>query len=127
MSPVSTLFLDGQVDDKSNLQRDVGRVEWEAQASKQWHLVEDVVREMESKGVVPNAMTYTALITGCAVCQKADRARDLLSEMIANGVSPNIYTYTALITAYTKSGQWQAALQVGGSTTCTEDRCDCAC
>ena len=70
-----------------------------------------MVAEMKTKGIAPNAMTYTALITGCAMSQRAHRARELLGEMAAAGLPPNVYTSTATITAFTKCGEWTSALQ----------------
>ena len=86
--------------------------------AKNWSEIDGVVAEMKAKGVLLNAMTYTALITGCALSQQSDRARGYLEDMQAAGMEPNVYTSSAMITAYTKSGEWEAALQVCLSCAC---------
>ncbi|KAK6797763.1 hypothetical protein RDI58_005465 [Solanum bulbocastanum] len=68
-----------------------------------------VIKEMMSKGFVPDISTYTKVIGFLCNASKVDKAFLLFQEMKRNGIVPDVYTYTILIDSFCKSGLIQQA------------------
>ena len=62
--------------------------------------------------MVPNVITYSALISACGKGEQPERARKFFEEMKQQGVVPNVITYSALISACEKGNQLQQALEI---------------
>ena len=71
-----------------------------------------MLRKMECKGVEPNTITYSALISACEKGRKWERALELLKEMECKGIVADTITYSALISACEKGGKWERALEL---------------
>eukprot|EP00761_Pharyngomonas_kirbyi_P008473 gb/GECH01008484.1/.p1 GENE.gb/GECH01008484.1/~~gb/GECH01008484.1/.p1 ORF type:complete len:592 (+),score=157.34 gb/GECH01008484.1/:1-1776(+) len=70
-------------------------------------------KTMEEWGIEPDTHTYTALISACAVCKDAERAKEVAIQMKKESeLKPNIWTYAALLNAYVNSGDSIAALRL---------------
>jgi pentatricopeptide repeat protein len=82
------------------------------QAGKQWDAAEAVLETMATRGVRPNPMTYTVLLTGCAQSLRAEAAQRVMARMQADGLEPNAHTLTALVTVYAACGEWRRAVAV---------------
>ena len=52
---------------------------------------------MKWQGVVPNVITYSALISACEKGKQPERALELFEAMKRQGVVPDVITYSALI------------------------------
>ena len=67
---------------------------------------------MQRQGVVPNVITYSALISTCEKSKQpvSERALELFEAMQRQGVVPNVITYGALISACEKGKQPERAL-----------------
>lgn len=69
---------------------------------------------MRLEGVIPNAATYNAVISGCAVGGEWDRALRLLREMEATDprdeARPEALSYSLVLKACGRDGQWETAL-----------------
>ena len=57
---------------------------------------------MSQQGVVPEVITYNALISACEKGTQPERALKLLDTMKQEGVVPGVITYNALISACEK-------------------------
>ena len=57
---------------------------------------------MEQQGVVPIAITYSALISACEKGTQPERALKVFAAMVQQRVVPDIITYNALISACEK-------------------------
>jgi len=68
------------------------------------------LREMESRGITPNTISYSAAISACEKEGQWQQALILLREMESRGISPGTISYNAAISACEKGGQWQRAL-----------------
>ncbi|KAM0939719.1 putative tetratricopeptide-like helical domain superfamily [Dioscorea sansibarensis] len=55
---------------------------------------------MKTRGRLPNAVTFTALINGFSRCGELDHARRLFDKMLSSGVSPNCLTYSVLLKGF---------------------------
>ena len=60
---------------------------------------------MKQQGMVPNVITYSALISACEKGKQPERALELFEAMKRQGVVPNVITYNALISACEKGKQ----------------------
>ncbi|CAK9174850.1 unnamed protein product [Ilex paraguariensis] len=69
----------------------------------------NVIREMMSKGFLPDISTYTKVIGFLCNASKVDKAFLLFQEMKRNGIIPDVYTYTILIDTFCKVGLIQQA------------------
>ena len=72
---------------------------------------------MRNLGLVPNVITYSALISACETGQKAVRALELFHVMRGQGLVLNVITYTALISACEKGKELNRALMPCGDAT----------
>ena len=57
---------------------------------------------MQRHGVVPNVITYNALISACEKGKQPERALGVLEAMQQQGLEPNAITYNALISSCEK-------------------------
>ena len=69
-------------------------------------------QRVEREGVVPNVITYCALISVCEKSAEAERALQVFDGMQREGVVPNVITDSALISVCEKSGEPERALEV---------------
>ncbi|XP_009794463.1 pentatricopeptide repeat-containing protein At1g06710, mitochondrial [Nicotiana sylvestris] len=69
----------------------------------------NVIKEMMSKGFIPDVSTYSKVIGFLCNASKVDKAFLLFQEMMRNGIIPDVYTYTILIDSFCKSGLIQQA------------------
>jgi pentatricopeptide repeat domain-containing protein 1 len=67
---------------------------------------------MERQGVMPNVITYNALISACEKGKQPERALEVFEAMQRQGVVPGVITYSALISACGKGKQPAWALEV---------------
>ncbi|KAF5190750.1 Pentatricopeptide repeat-containing protein [Thalictrum thalictroides] len=68
-----------------------------------------VIRDMMSKGFIPDARTYSNVIDFLCQAAKIENAFLLFQEMKRNRVVPDVYTYTILIDSFCKAGLNQQA------------------
>ncbi|KAI5857144.1 hypothetical protein BZA05DRAFT_167272 [Tricharina praecox] len=70
---------------------------------------ETVVGIMRSRGLNPNAVTFTTLLNGYVRSNLAEQAEEVLDRMVEVGVETNVFTWTSLLAGYVKNGEnWQA-------------------
>ena len=65
----------------------------------------EVFHAMGGHGMVPNMITYTALINACERSKQPQWAVEMLHVMQHQDVVPNIITYSAVISEIKKSQQ----------------------
>ena len=61
-----------------------------------------LLEAMRRQGVVPNIITYNALISACEKGKKFGRAFNVCEAMLRQGIMPDIVGYTALISTCDK-------------------------
>ncbi|CAB4293838.1 unnamed protein product [Prunus armeniaca] len=64
----------------------------------------NVIREMMSKGFLPDTSTYSKVIGFLCNASKVEQAFLLFEEMKRNSIIPDVYTYTILIDSFSKAG-----------------------
>merc|ERR1711920_888232 len=67
---------------------------------------------MLHQGLLPNVITYNALISACEKGALPQRALQFLETMLHQGLLPNVITYNALISACEKGKLPQRALEL---------------
>ena len=67
---------------------------------------------MQRQGLVPDVITYNALISACEKGKQPERALELFEAMQRQGLVPNVITYNALISACEGSHLWELTLDV---------------
>ena len=67
---------------------------------------------MRDQGLVPDVITYSALISACAKGPTAERASELFQETRYQGRGPDVITYSALISAGAKGQKLERALEL---------------
>ena len=67
---------------------------------------------MKQRGLEPNVITYSALISACEKGQKPEDAIELFKAMKWEGVVPDVITYNALISACEKGQKFEQALKL---------------
>jgi pentatricopeptide repeat protein len=72
----------------------------------------DLLREMETKDISPNTITYSSAISACEKGGVWEVALDLLREMETKDIPPNTITYSSAISACEKGGVWEVALDL---------------
>ena len=75
-----------------------------------WLKAIDLLKEKESKDIVPDTFTFSSAITACEKGGRWEEALGLLSEMASKGVERDTITFNAAISACGKGGQWEEAL-----------------
>ena len=66
---------------------------------------------MEQQGVVPNAITYSALISACENGKLPEQAVKAFEAMEQQGVMPNAITYNAFTSACEQVTQLEQAVK----------------
>lgn len=64
------------------------------------------------KGIVPDVVTYNALIDGCCKTYRVGRALELFEDMKKRGIVPNRVTYDSLIRYYSAVNEVDRAIEV---------------
>ena len=67
--------------------------------ARQPHRALAVLEEMPSRGVVPDAISFSAAISACEKGGQWERALSLLEEMPSRGVEPDVISFSAAISA----------------------------
>ena len=67
---------------------------------------------METLGVEPDVITYSAAISACEKGRQSEMALELLERMKRAGIPPTVITYNAAISACEKGRQWKRALEL---------------
>ena len=67
---------------------------------------------MKEQGVIPNVVTYSALISACEKGSQLGQALEVFEAMQQQPVGPKILTYNALISACEKGKQSERALEL---------------
>ena len=67
---------------------------------------------MQRQGVVPDVISYNAVISACEKGKQPERAMRIFEATQQQGVVPNIVTYSALISACEKGEQPERALEL---------------
>ena len=62
----------------------------------------EVRKAMQKQDMVPNAITYSALISTCDTCQQPEQALELRKAMQRQGMVPNVIIYSRLISTCEK-------------------------
>ena len=62
--------------------------------------------------MMPDVVTYSALISACKSGQQPERALELFRDIQRTGMVPNVITYSALISACEKGQQPKQALEL---------------
>ena len=62
--------------------------------------------------MVPNVITYSALISACEKGRQPEQALEVFKVMSWQGVVPNVITYSAWISACEKGEQLEQPLEV---------------
>ena len=83
-----------------------------AQKSADWKRALGLLRDIESRGRVPDIFCYNKCIGACGDAEKLNEALSIFDSMHEHGVLPNIITYTAIIKACGKCGNWEKALEI---------------
>ena len=71
-----------------------------------------IYEEMKQRGLEPNVITCSALISACAKARKLDKAFEVFAEMKQRGLQPEVITCNALISACEKTQQVDKALEI---------------
>ncbi|KAH7420545.1 hypothetical protein KP509_13G011700 [Ceratopteris richardii] len=73
----------------------------------------DLLEQMQSKGFVPNAVTFVSICKACGMMQKADKCKEVHSEIIKMGLlQDNPILGNALVDMYMKCGALTEAIGV---------------
>ena len=70
-----------------------------------WKHALQFFQRMQQQSMVPNIITYSALISACEKGKQPERALELFEAMKQQGVVPDVITYNALISACEKGEQ----------------------
>ena len=57
---------------------------------------------MQQQGVMPNVITYSALISACEKGKQPEQALGLLQEMVDQLLTPNVVSFSAFISTSEK-------------------------
>lgn len=72
----------------------------------------DLFRDLHNAGLIPNVITYTAIIRGLCLKQDLRAALDVLEVMKQHGVQPNEWTYAILLQGCKMRGDWTALADI---------------
>ncbi|CAM9618565.1 unnamed protein product [Scytosiphon promiscuus] len=78
--------------------------------AEKWEEAVLLLKEMETRGIHRDAVSYACLITACGRGKQWKKALSALHEMRDLGIKPNSFVYSAAIDACAKGRQWQKAL-----------------
>eukprot|EP01018_Ginkgo_biloba_P032296 Gb_19282 [translate_table: standard] len=79
---------------------------------KQWDLVEELLQDMLGRGIEPDNITYSTVISCARRCDLPHKAVEWFERMYETGCVPDEVTYTAMIDAYGRAGKVQEALNL---------------
>lgn len=68
------------------------------------------MQEIQLRDLLPDVITYNALITACNKDADPTRASELFGKMLSRGLRPTVITYSALINACAKGMAPERAL-----------------
>eukprot|EP00747_Dinoflagellata_sp_TGD_P103088 gnl/TRDRNA2_/TRDRNA2_168856_c1_seq2.p1 gnl/TRDRNA2_/TRDRNA2_168856_c1~~gnl/TRDRNA2_/TRDRNA2_168856_c1_seq2.p1 ORF type:complete len:485 (+),score=87.46 gnl/TRDRNA2_/TRDRNA2_168856_c1_seq2:121-1575(+) len=68
--------------------------------------------KMEAEGLIPNIITYNALINACEKCKNGEKALEVLKLMKYKGLQPNVITYNTAISALGKGKKPAEAIEL---------------
>ncbi|KAJ6343283.1 hypothetical protein OIU76_005089 [Salix suchowensis] len=71
-----------------------------------------LVKELDKEDLVPNASTFSALISGQCARKNSDRAFQLYKSMVRSGCHPNEQTFKMLISAFIENEDFEGAFSV---------------
>merc|ERR1719265_1151991 len=71
-----------------------------------------VYKDMRTKNIACNTITYNTLLDACAKCSSMDRAGTLLEDMKDSNVEPDIITYSTIVKGYCLQGDLDRAFHV---------------
>ncbi|KAD6120212.1 hypothetical protein E3N88_11483 [Mikania micrantha] len=71
-----------------------------------------IMAEMTAKNIMPNEVTYSTVIRGCAKSGRLDQALSLVSEMKYANISLDRVSYNNLLAIYASLGRFDEALNV---------------
>lgn len=77
-----------------------------------WDLLEELVQDMLGRGIVPDNITYSTVISCAKQCNLPDKAVEWFERMSETGCVPDEITYTTMIDAYSKAGKVEEALNL---------------
>ncbi|ONK80095.1 uncharacterized protein A4U43_C01F13840 [Asparagus officinalis] len=78
--------------------------------SKDWNLVETHLKEMLEKGIRPDNVTFSTVISCARFCNLPEKAVEWFERMPEFGLNPDDVTYSAMIDAYGRAGNLEMAL-----------------
>lgn len=78
--------------------------------SKDWNLVETLLNQMLEKGVKPDNVTFSTVISCARFCNMPAKAVEWFERMSEFDLSPDDVTYSAMIDAYGRAGNVEKAL-----------------
>ena len=78
----------------------------------QWWQALQLFRDMQQQEIVPDVITYSALISACGRGKQLERALEIFDKMQQQGIEPNIITYSALISACAVSNWHNDAMNI---------------
>jgi len=67
---------------------------------------------MRQQGVMPDAISYSALISACEKGNQVKRAQEFFEIMDQQGVVPDAINFNALISAFEKGNQLEQAVEL---------------
>ncbi|CAK0895180.1 unnamed protein product [Prorocentrum cordatum] len=80
--------------------------------ARQWMPALRLLDEMKAKGIPPDVITYSTLISACEKGKQTGRALELFEQMQTEGIVPDVITYNTAISACEKGRQSTRAWQL---------------
>lgn len=80
--------------------------------AKLWQMALKIKEDMLSAGVIPNTVTWSALISSCANAGITEQAIQLFKEMLLAGCEPNSQCYNILLHACVEACQYDRAFRL---------------
>ena len=68
-----------------------------------------VLRSLMDAGILPDVVTYNAMVSTCEKAQNLEAAQDYFNEMKWEGLTPNVVTYSAMVSTCEKAQNLEAA------------------
>ena len=67
---------------------------------------------MQQRGLKPNVITYSSLISACSKGTETEKASEVCADMKRSGLQPDVITFKALISACSKANEREKTLEV---------------
>lgn len=77
-----------------------------------WDLLEELLQDMLGRGIEPDNITYSTVISCARRCNLPGKAVEWFERMNETGCVPDEITYTTMIDAYSRAGKVQEALNL---------------